>query len=75
MGKKEKKVWMIYALYADTGEILAAFWGKRNRAGVRRLMMRVKKVDIETFCKNYWEAFREVLPARSHIVGKEHKKR
>lgn len=32
--EKKKKVWMIYALCTHTGEILAASWGKRNKAGV-----------------------------------------
>lgn len=75
VGKKEKKVWMIYALYTETGEILADSWGKRNRAGVRRLMMRLKKVEVETYCTDHWEVFREVLPAQSHLVGKEHTKK
>ena len=75
VGKKEKKVWMIYALCADTGEILAASLGKRNKTGVRRLMMRLKKVEIETYATDHWESFREVLPAQSHIVRKEHTKK
>lgn len=75
VGKKEKKVWMMYALCAETGEILAASWGKRNRAGVRRLMMRLKTVDIETHATDHWKAFKEVLPAQSHVVGKEHTKK
>ncbi len=70
VGKKEKKVWMIYALCAETGEILAASWGKRNKTGVRRLMMKLKKVEIETYATDHWESFKEVLPSQSHIAGK-----
>ena len=40
--EKKKKVWMSYAICAGSGEILAASWGKRNKAGVRRLMMKLK---------------------------------
>lgn len=75
VGKKQKKVWMIYALCADTGEILAASWGKRNKTGVKRLMMKLKGVDIETFCTDNWKTFAEVLPKERHLTGKQFTKK
>ena len=75
VGKKEKKVWMIYALCIETGEILAASWGKRNKTGVRRLMMKLKKAEIESYCTDNWQAFAEVLPKDKHKRGKQFTKK
>lgn len=73
--EKKRKVWMIYALCAESGEILAATWGKRNRAGVRRLMLKLKGLQIDTFCTDEWVSFAEVLPKQKHLIGKQHTKK
>lgn len=73
--KKKKKVWMIYALCADTGEILAASWGKRNKTGVRRLMLKLKGVQTDTFCTDDWHSFAEVMPQQKHLIGKQYTKK
>lgn len=69
-GSKKKKIWMIYAICADSGEILAASWGKRNKVNIRRLLMKLKEVEIENYCTDYWEAFAEVLPKDKQRRGK-----
>ena len=75
VGKKQKKVWMIYALCTDTGEILAAAWGKRNKTGVSRLIMKLRNVEIEHYCTDNWAAFAEVLPREKHKIGKQFTKK
>ena len=75
VGKKKKKVWMIYAICAQSAEILAASWGKRNKAGVRRLMMKLKGLEIDVFCTDNWESFAEVLPKDKHLTGKQFTKK
>jgi insertion element IS1 protein InsB len=73
--KKEKKVWMIYAVCAESGEILAASWGKRNKKNVKRLMLKLKHLKIDCYCTDDWKSFKEVLPKDKHLIGKEHTKK
>ncbi len=75
MKEKQKKVWMLYALCTETGEILAASWGKRNKAGVRRLMVKLKGLQIDTYCTDKWQSFAEVLPTKNHVIGKQYTKK
>lgn len=70
VGKKEKKVWMLYAYAPKEDEILAFAMGKRNAETVRRLMMKLKCLDIDWFLTDNWEAFKAVLPAQKHRIGK-----
>jgi transposase-like protein len=41
VGKKENKIWLIYAYHRDTGEIVAYVWGKRDLKTARRLRNRL----------------------------------
>ena len=75
VGRKEKKVWILYALCADSGEILAFTMGKRRSHTVRQLMLKLKHLDIELFCTDNWEAFSEVLPKAKHMIGKQFTKK
>jgi len=75
VGRKEKKVWIIYALCAESGEILAFTMGRRNSKTVRQLMLKLKPLDIAMFCTDNWEAFAEVLPKTRHLIGKQFTKK
>ena len=72
---KEKKVWMIYAVCAESGEILAASWGKRTKKNVEMLMLRLKHLEIDCYCTDDWVSFKEVLPSQKHLIGKIHTKK
>ena len=74
VGRKEKKVWMLYAYAADEDEIIAFTMGKRSAAAVRNLFVKLKHLDIEHFLTDDWEAFGTVLPAAKHLVGKQYTK-
>lgn len=74
VGRKEKKVWMLYAYAPQEDEILAFAMGKRSAETVRRLMMKLKQVNIEWFLTDDWEAFKAVLPVQKHVCGKKHTK-
>jgi len=63
VGNKEKKVWLLYAYCARSGEILAFAMGKRNVKTLEYLLLRLKQVNIDCFCTDHWEAFEAVLPA------------
>lgn len=75
VGRKDKKVWIVYALCTDSGEILAFSMGKRNSRTVRQLMLKLKPLDVDVFCTDHWDVFREVLPKSKHWIGKKFTKK
>ncbi|RZL99548.1 MAG: IS1 family transposase [Pedobacter sp.] len=64
---KDKKVWLLYAICAESGEILTASWGKRSRKTVRMLLMKLKQLEIDFYCTDEWVSFKEVLPAAKQL--------
>jgi len=74
VGKKERKVWMLYAYAPEEDEIPGFAMGKRNAETLRRLMMKLKQLDIQWFLTDLWDAFAAVLPADRHLRGKQHTK-
>lgn len=71
VGKKEKKVWLLYAYCPQSGEILAFAMGKRSAKTVKNLLMKLKHLEIDFFCTDEWEAFRSELPYLRHLIGKQ----
>lgn len=74
VGRKDKKVWMLYAYAVQEDEILAFTMGKRSAATVRNLWMKLKQLDIEVLLTDEWEAFKAVLPKAKHLIGKQYTK-
>jgi insertion element IS1 protein InsB len=74
VGRKEKKVWMIYAYAAQEDEIIAFTMGKRSAEAVRNLLVKLKSLDIGCFLTDDWEAFSAVLPKAKHQAGKQYTK-
>ncbi len=70
VGRKKKKVWLLYAYSAKDREILAFTMGKRNSKIVYNLWMKLKQIDIDFFLTDNWQASKVVLPPEKHIVGK-----
>ena len=71
VGKKAKKVWLLYAYCAESGEILAFAMGKRSTKSIQHLMLRLKSIEIDFFLTDDWEAFKAVLPYEKHLIGKQ----
>jgi IS1 family transposase len=69
--RKEKKVWLLYAYCAESGEILAFTLGKRNTKTVKNLMVKLKGLEVDFYCTDNWEAFSAVLPYYQHLIGKQ----
>jgi IS1 family transposase len=46
VGNKKNKVWLIYAYYRQTGEIVSYVWGKRNYKTVRMLRKKLTLTGI-----------------------------
>lgn len=74
VGKKQKKVWMLYAYAAEEDEVIAFTMGKRSAEAVRNLWVKLKHLDIDLFLTDEWEAFRVVLPKAKHLIGKQYTK-
>lgn len=75
VGNKQKKVWLLYAICKNSGEILAANWGKRNKKSIRALLKKLQGIAVNFYCTGQWKAFAKVLPKEKHIIGKKHKKK
>ena len=75
VGNKQKKVWLLYAICKQSGEILAANWGKRNKKSIKALLKKLQEREINFYCTDHWKAFAEVLPKEKHIIGKKYTKK
>ena len=71
VGKKKKKVWMIYAYAPEKDEILGFAMGKRNWKTVYNLLLKLKALNIDFFLTDNREAFKAVLPGEKHLIGKQ----
>lgn len=70
VGNKQKKVWLLYAICKNSGEILAANWGKRNKKSIKALLKKLHGTIVNFYCTDNWKAFAQVLPKEKHIIGK-----
>ena len=71
VGRKQRKVWMIYAYSAEDDEILGFTMGKRSQRTVSNLLVKLKALEIDWFVTDNWEAFKAVLPVQKHLIGKQ----
>ncbi|MEM4648076.1 MAG: IS1 family transposase [Candidatus Pacearchaeota archaeon] len=74
VGKKEKKVWILYAYCSESKEILAVTMGKRNKHRVKDLLKRLKGIEIDFYATDSWKKFADLLPYFKHLIGKKHTK-
>lgn len=75
VGNKRKKVWLLYAICKQSGEILAASWGKRDKRNIKALLKKLQGLAINFYCTDHWQAFAQVLPKDKHIIGKKYTKK
>ena len=75
VGNRKKKVWLLYAICKQSGEILAANWGKRNKKSIRALLKKLQCTAVNFYCTDHWRAFAEVLPKEKHLIGKKYTKK
>jgi IS1 family transposase len=74
VGKKQNKVWLIYAYDRETGEIVAYVWGKRDLKTAKRLRKRLKRLGIsyDQITTDDWNSFLSAFAEDRHLTGKEH---
>jgi IS1 family transposase len=79
VGKKENKVWLIYAYHRESGEIVAsnrrfAVWGKRDLKTAQKLSKRIKRLGIsyDMVGTDDWDSFISAFVEDNHEAGKEY---
>lgn len=40
-----------------------------------QLLLKLKEVQIDTYCTDAWQAFLEMLPKEKHLIGKQYIKK
>ena len=72
IGSKHNKLWVIKAIDADSGNVIAWVLGKRDKATFKRLYNKVKHLKDCMFYTDDWNFFSLVLPKGRHKIGKEY---
>jgi IS1 family transposase len=74
VGKKENKLWLIYAYHRKTGEIVAYAWGKRDLKTAAKLRKRLKQLGVsyDHIACDDWNSFLAAFKEDSLKVGKRH---
>ena len=74
VGKKSNKVWLLYAYYRESGEIVSYVWGKRNLKTARKLRKKLSDMGItfDSICTDEWQSFISAFSTDNHTVGKAH---
>jgi IS1 family transposase len=79
VGEKKNKVWLIYAYYRGSGELVAsnqrfAVWGKRDLKTAQKLRKRIKRLGIsyDRVATDDWDGFLSAFGEDNQRVGKEY---
>jgi IS1 family transposase len=74
VGKKQNKVWLIYAYHRESGEIVAYVWGKRDIKTAQKLRERIqwRGINYDRIATDGWDSFLATFGEGSHEVGKKH---
>jgi IS1 family transposase/transposase-like protein len=74
VGKKQNKVWLIYAYHRDSGEIVAFVWGKRDLKTARELKQKLSDFGVEygSIATDDWDSFVATFKGKKHLIGKKY---
>jgi IS1 family transposase len=74
VGKKSRKVWLIYAYHRATGEIVAFVWGKRDMKTAGKLKQKLSDsgVTCGSIATDDWDSFITVFKGENHLIGKKY---
>ena len=72
VGKKSKKVWLIYAYHRSTGEIVAWTFGRRNLKTAKKLyrIMQKKEITWDSLAFDDWKSFKTAFQKENCKIGK-----
>jgi IS1 family transposase len=74
VGRKSRKVWLIYAYHRATGEIVAIVLGKREKktAGKMKKKLSDSGVTCRSIATDDWDSFITVFKSENHLIGKKY---
>jgi IS1 family transposase len=74
VGRKSRKVWLIYAYHRARGEIVAFVWGKRDMKTAGKLKKKLSDsgVTCGSIVTDDWDSFVAAFKGDNHLIGKKH---
>ena len=45
--------------------------GSRGKKTGRELWERIKNIECNSYCTDYWEAYKDFIPSNKHIISKK----
>lgn len=74
VGKKKRKLWLVYAYHRETGEIVAWILGRRNFKTAEKLRQKITAlgVSFDTIYTDDWNSFIKAFSNDTHVIGKEY---
>jgi IS1 family transposase len=74
VGKKSRKVWLIYACHRDSGEIVAFVWGKRDLKTAKELKKKMSDLGVNcgSIATDDWDSFVSAFKGENHLTGKKY---
>jgi IS1 family transposase len=74
VGKKENKIWLIYAYHRGSGEIVAYVWGKRDLRTAVKLKKRLKRLGVtyDRIACDTWDSFLTAFKNDKLLIGKQY---
>jgi IS1 family transposase len=74
VGKKSRKIWLIYACHRDSGEIVAFVWGKRDLKTAKELKKKMSDLGVSygRIATDDWDSFVSAFKGENHLTGKKY---
>jgi IS1 family transposase len=74
VGKKCRKVWLIYAYHRETGDIVAFVWGKRDLKTANGLKKKLSDsgVSYGSIATDDRDSFVSAIKDKNHLIGKKY---
>jgi IS1 family transposase/transposase-like protein len=74
VGKKQNKIWLIYAYHRSSQEIVSFVWGRRDLKTAQKLRKRIKRLGItyDKIATDNWDSFLTAFAEDAHLVGKHY---
>lgn len=74
VGRKSKRVWLIYAFDRVSKKIISYVWGKRNSETVMRLKIQLCKsqISFRYVYSDRWICFRKIFKGYPHYLGRKY---
>ena len=74
VGKKSKKVWLLYVYDRIGDEIVGFVWGKRDLKTARKLRQRLVDFGVSygAVASDEWDSFITAFKDENHLIGKKY---